>query len=156
MRRASRLAAVLALAAALPWLHGCASLEPLLADLSGRPAPVLSGEAQQMHPTAPSAPERAGAEAYLLEVTAPEPLRTVLAKHLDLARFRDAPEAADMARIELDRLIAAAPAQARSIAETEGFFDAEVQVSRDRAEPPRVRVVVVPGPSTNCSTRCST
>ena len=146
MRRASRIAAALALAAALPWLHGCASLEPLLADLSGRPAPIVSGEAQQQQQQQPIVPDRPRIQAYELEVSAPEPLRGVLSKHLDLARFRDAPEAGDVTRVEIDRLIAAAPAQARAIAETEGFFDAEVRVSRDRAEPPRVRVVVVPGP----------
>ncbi len=137
MRFAGRAWPVLSLLVAL-LLAGCASLEPLLTDLSGKPptAPTdLEG------PAAPTQPD-----VYTLEVQAPEPLRRLLARYLDLARFRDAREAGAVTRLELDRLIAAAPAQARSIAETEGFFDAEVSVARDRADVPRVTVTVVPGP----------
>ncbi|MBK6862880.1 MAG: BamA/TamA family outer membrane protein [Ideonella sp.] len=143
MRAARRLAARLALAAAAACLGGCASLEPLLADLSGRPPAALPGEGQ---PAPQGASEPALPDAYTLEVRAPAPLRGLLVKHLDLARFRDARAAGDMTRLELDRLISAAPAQVRAIAETEGYFEAEVSVTRDRAEPPRVLVVVVPGP----------
>jgi translocation and assembly module TamA len=136
MHVAVRAAASIALAVALA---GCANLEPLLADLSGRSAKAVVGEAAE--PTAAPLPD-----VYTLEVVAPEPLRGTLDRHLDLARFRDARVAGAVTRLELDRLIAAAPAQARAIAETAGYFDADVTVTRDRAEVPRVRVVVVPGP----------
>ena len=120
-------------------LSGCAGLEALRADISGRPAA-----------TAPDAPvEDPGpplADVYTLEIVAPDPLREMLEKHLDLSRFRDARVAGAVTRLELDRLIAAAPAQARSMAETEGFFDAEVTVTRDRAEVPNVLLTLVPGP----------
>jgi translocation and assembly module TamA len=119
-------------------LGGCANFEQLRADISGKPV------ANAVPPPEPELP--AQPDVYTLEVQAPEPLRTVLAKHLDLARFRDARVAGAVTKLELDRLIAAAPAQARALAETEGFFDAEATVTRDRAEVPRVQVVVVPGP----------
>jgi translocation and assembly module TamA len=141
MHAAGRSAAALALAFAAAALAGCGSLEPLLADLSGRPAAPATDNPSGP-PTGPAPPLPA---VYTLEVRAPEPLRGLLAKHLDLARFRDAQEAGAVTRLELDRLIAAAPAQARAIAETEGYFDADVTVTRDRAEVPRILVVVAPG-----------
>ena len=119
-------------------LAGCAGLEALRADISGKP---VTKEAVAVEPVLPPQPD-----VYTLEVQAPEPLRNMLAKHLDLARFRDARVAGAVTKLELDRLIAAAPAQARLLAETEGFFDAQATVTRDRAEVPRVLVVVVPGP----------
>ena len=60
----------------------------------------------------------------------------MLEKHLDLARFRDARVAGAVTPLELDRLIAGAPAQARALAETEGYFDAQVSATRDRDEVP--------------------
>ena len=85
--------------------------------------------------------------AYRLEVRAPAKLRALLVQHLDLARFREQP---DIAPIEVARLVAAAPAQARSLLEPEGYFTAEVEVRRvdsaDGRSPPTVTVHVVPGP----------
>jgi translocation and assembly module TamA len=85
--------------------------------------------------------------AYRLEVRAPAKLRALLVQHLDLARFREQP---DIAPIEVARLVAAAPAQARSLLEPEGYFNAEVEVKRvdsaDGRSPPTVTVRVVPGP----------
>lgn len=84
--------------------------------------------------------------AYHLEVRAPNPLRDLLVRHLDLARFREQP---DISVVEIGRLIAAAPAQARSLLEPEGYFNASIDVKRDDAPaggPPTVRVRVDPGP----------
>jgi translocation and assembly module TamA len=119
-------------------LAGCASLEPLLADITGKPVQQADEPAEEALPAQP--------DVYTLEVRAPEPLRGVLEKHLDLARFRDARVAGAVTPLELDRLIAAAPAQARALAETEGYFDAQAKATRDRAEVPRVVVEVDPGP----------
>ncbi len=119
-------------------LVGCASLDALRADIAGRP---VVKEAEVVEPVAPPQPD-----VFTLEVQAPEPLRGVLEQHLDLARFRDARVAGAVTKLELDRLIATAPAQARALAETQGYFDAQVTVTRDRAEVPRVVVAVEPGP----------
>lgn len=84
--------------------------------------------------------------AYRLEVRAPNPLRTLLVRHLDLARFR---EQADISAVEVGRLIAAAPDQARGLLEPEGYFNARVEVKREddpAGGPPTVRLRVEPGP----------
>jgi translocation and assembly module TamA len=47
---------------------------------------------------------------------------------------------------EVARLVAAAPAQARELAQTEGYFESQVKVERTPGTPPRVRVSVQPGP----------
>ncbi len=135
MRRALR-AALALIAASL--LAGCANFQPLLDEFRPQPAAEAKDEASPVGP-----PE---ADVYRLEIVAPEPLRSVLERFLDLARFRDARVAGAVTRLELDRLIAGAPAQARELAETEGYFDAQVSASRDRAGVPLVRVVVDPGP----------
>lgn len=83
--------------------------------------------------------------AYRLELRAPNPQRDLLVRHLDLARFR---EQADISPVEIGRLVAAAPAQVRSLLEPEGYFNAKVEVARDDdpdGGPPTVRVKVEPG-----------
>src|SRR5678816_2026691 len=85
---------------------------------------------------------------YELEVRAPGALRKLLVDYLDLARFQSAPASEAITPAELERLAAAAPAQARSLLETEGYFDASVKVTRSdgAAGLPRLEVDVVPGP----------
>lgn len=85
--------------------------------------------------------------AYRIELRAPNPLRDLLLRHLDLVRFRDQP---DISPVEVGRLLAATPAQVRSLLEPEGYFNAVVEVARDDAEggPPLLRVRVEPGPPT--------
>jgi len=85
---------------------------------------------------------------YELEVRAPGSLRQLLLDYLDLARFQNAPASEAITPAELERLAAAAPAQARSLLETEGYFDADVKVTRSdgAAGLPRLEVDVVPGP----------
>lgn len=80
-------------------------------------------------PAAAAAP-RPVVAVYRLEVEAPSELRTLLNTYLDLARFQNAPESEDITPAEVDRLIAAAPAQVRSLLETEGYFNPAVRVAR--------------------------
>jgi len=90
---------------------------------------------------APSAPLVA------LEVDAPQPLKRLLETHLDLARLTRLAGDEPVSETEIARLVAAAPAQARELLETEGYFQPVVQIRRvpDTA-PPLVRVSVLPGP----------
>lgn len=84
--------------------------------------------------------------AYRLEVRAPNPLRDLLVRHLDLARFR---EQRDITRVEIGRLVAATPAQARALLEPEGYFASKVEVTREpgaEGQAELVRVRVDPGP----------
>jgi translocation and assembly module TamA len=85
---------------------------------------------------------------YRLEVQAPDELRKLLANYLDLARFQSAPATEGINSVELDRLMRAAPAQARELLETEGYFNATVTVPPPSTDAglPLVRVIVEPGP----------
>ena len=86
---------------------------------------------------------------YELEVDAPPALRTLLLEYLDLARFQKAPKSEGIAGTELDRLVAAAPAQARGLLETEGYFDSTVKIAQTPASTgglPRIVMTVVSGP----------
>lgn len=122
---------------AVLWLAGCSSL------------PFLSkkDDAQAVDAAADTPVERA---VYELDIEAPGDLRKLLQSYLDLARFQNAPATESITSVELDRLIAAAPAQVRSLLETEGYFNPGVRVSRaadgNGGGATRVRVLVNPGP----------
>jgi translocation and assembly module TamA len=75
-------------------------------------------------------------------------LRPLLLNYLDLARFQNAPQAEALSPVELERLCSAAPAQARALLETQGYFNANVVLSRTPApagQAERVVVKVEPG-----------
>jgi translocation and assembly module TamA len=114
-------------------LGGCSSL------------PFLSKSDDADASTPPREPEIA---LYEFEVDAPAPLRALLLDYLDLARFQKAPKSDAIAGPELDRLAAVAPAQARALLETEGYFDAEVSVAKGGGDAalPHLTMTVVPGP----------
>ena len=122
-------------ALALTFLPGCAAL-----PFGDR---AESGDSADTAPAAP--PMRAQ---YRVEVIAPDELRPLLTEYLDLSRFQNAPDTEAIDATELTRLAAAAPAQARALLETEGYFAAAVETSRsvDAEGIPVVRVHVVPGP----------
>jgi translocation and assembly module TamA len=94
-----------------------------------------------------------------LVVEAPAPLKALLERHLDLARLQALPAGETLSAPEWARLVASAPAQARELLQTEGYFEAVVQVQREAlpgdgsltAVPgatalPVLRVIVTPGP----------
>src|ERR1035441_9682257 len=96
-------------------LAGCSSL------------PFLSKKDDTDAAARPSEPE---VKLYDLEIEAPAPLRAMLLEYLDLSRFQKAPKSEAIAGLELDRLAAAAPAQARTLLETEGYFNADVKIAK--------------------------
>ncbi len=124
---------VVLVAAAL--LEGCANLV------------YLTPKPETAKPEAPAATlEQAE---YRVEVQAPAALRALLTTYLDLARFQNAPATEGITAAELERLVRAAPAQARSLLETAGYFSADVRVERgptQGAAVPLVSVIVEPGP----------
>lgn len=97
---------------------------------------------------AQAAPDVVVRPSYQVLVQAPARLRPMLENYLDLARFQNAPQAEALSSLELDRLCAATPAQARALLETEGFFNAAIEVSRKPGTPERVVVSVDPGTPT--------
>ncbi len=85
---------------------------------------------------------------YAFDVEAPAPLQKLLLDFLDLSRFQKAPKDDGFSGRELDRLVAAAPAQAQSLLETEGYFDATVKIEQSPGGNgiPRIVMSVEPGP----------
>ncbi|MBL8324849.1 MAG: hypothetical protein JNJ89_07815, partial [Rubrivivax sp.] len=98
----------------LPWLliaGGCSQLQPLIAGPAAVAVPVE------------------------LTIEAPDALKPLLEKHLDLARLLTLPADEAPSGAEINRLVRAAPAQARELLQTEGYFDAQVSVRRERVAP---------------------
>ena len=88
---------------------------------------------------------------WQLTIDAPEDLRALLERYLDLARFQRVENASTegITRAELARLLAAAPLQARQLLETEGYFDAQISAAvvgtPALGQPVKVRVEARPG-----------
>jgi translocation and assembly module TamA len=87
----------------------------------------------------------AHAAARRLVVDAPAPFKALLEKNLDIERAARLAEADGLDDVEWARLIAAAPAQGRTLAQTEGYFRAEVTVAVDAADDHRILITLVPG-----------
>lgn len=95
-----------------------------------------------------------GTLGVVVDIDAPEALKALLERHLDVVRLgRLARDEVDEA--EWSRLIDAAPAQARELLQTEGYFNARVvlqrQPRRTAGVPDRVRMTVQPGPQARVS-----
>lgn len=138
----ARTASAALLAATLLLLSGCASFRALSEALSRKPVATSSA-------AVPTPPARA---AYELEIDAPPALRALLYEHLDLARFRNTAEDERLSLVELDRLGAAAPEQARALLETAGYFNAKVAMQRQgNAELQQLLMTVETGPQVQVS-----
>ena len=119
------------------WLGGCASVANWL------PTPVKTSPTTPAGDTAAAKP--AARPEFTLVVEAPTALRDLLQRHLDLARLQQLPDDERLGLAEFNRLVAAAPAQARELLQTEGFFDAQVTVLREDEHVPEGRRTAVPG-----------
>jgi translocation and assembly module TamA len=80
-----------------------------------------------------------------LVVDAPSPFKALLEKNLDIERAARLAEADSLDDTEWARLVAAAPAQGRALAQTEGYFRAEVTVAADPGDARRILIKLVPG-----------
>lgn len=134
------------------WRWRQAAVPPMLMVLaSGLGGCASLGAPLSPAPSATAATEASTGVAYEVEVDAPGPLRGLLARHLDLARFQALSGDDRITPTDLNRLVQTAPAQARALLETEGHFNAKVTVARtsgDQNTLPRVTVTVLPGPRT--------
>lgn len=138
-----RLCQALALAGILLMQGGCSTLAgwwPGAADKAAN-ADAAAGETGTINNPNST---RLVAE-YDLVVQAPTVLRNLLQEHLDLARFRNAPADQRLSPQELLRLSTAAPQQALALLETEGYFNAQVEVLRSAGQPLTLTVKVEPG-----------
>ena len=131
-------------ALALLGLSGCSTISGWLGDEK----PKAAAEAAA---TTAAANARKIAN-YELSVDAPGDSRALLMEHLDLARFQRTDVAERLSAVELDRLAATTPSQARTLLETEGFFNSEVVLSREAGPPEQVTVQVKTGPQTEVET----
>jgi len=77
-------------------------------------------------------------------IDAPSPFKALLEKNLDVERAARLPEEESPDDAEWARLVAAVPAQARALAQTEGYFHPDVTVEADPADATRIRVRLVP------------
>ena len=112
-------------------LTGCAMLKGT--------APTAASAAA---PTAASGPP-----AVSVEVVAPADIKTLLERYLDLTRLGAMTRGDAVSDSEWARLIDAAPAQARELLQTEGYFQPEIRIERDArvpGQPQAVRLRVDP------------
>jgi translocation and assembly module TamA len=143
-RRGSRLclaASVLGLA----WvLSACASLGAWLPGSTPAAAPAASAARDATFTADDSVVDRR--RVPVLKVEAPGELKPLLERNLDLGRAIKLPDAGGISETEWSRLIVEAQAQARTLAQTDGYFAAEASVSRASGQPPRVTLSLSPGP----------
>lgn len=115
---------------------------------------LLGGCAALKAPAPQAAPAAAAASAppptTRLEVQGPPALATLLERHLDLARVGRIAREDAVDDVEWQRLLDAAPAQARELLQTEGYFAPVVSVESLPAAPGEraVRLLLEPGPRT--------
>ncbi len=127
-----RLSSMVAAMALLIGLGGCASVSKWFSTddpTTPQDAPV---------PTVP---------VYRLDIDAPSDVRGLLKEFLDLSRYQNAPQGDEVTSLEIDRLMSAAPAQVRSLLQTEGYFSPQVKVSRDGSSAPDPTVPAASGAS---------
>ena len=132
--------ALLALLAVALLTSGCAWLPKSATATAADTPPAATGPAQGL--------------GLRLVVDAPAELRPVLEKYLDLARLQTLRGDEAIDDTEWARLVGVAPAQARELLQTEGYFEAQVSVRRsiDLSGPRPVQQVdlaVQPGPRTH-------
>jgi translocation and assembly module TamA len=145
------------LVSASAWAQGSVeAVKPALPAASAvsaasAPQAAASAAAQDDRPRRPP-------PVWTLDIQAPGSLDTLLGSYLDLARYHDeiiSDQDADgrnaISRSELRRLVAAAPEQARTLLEAQGYFAAKIttRVSDEVVGQPMVITLVVdPGPRT--------
>lgn len=101
--------------------------------------------AAEATPPAP-ATQQAGA-AFQLNIQAPDDIKDLLTRHLDLQRYR---ELTDLSEDELARLLRQAQDDARQLVGTLGYFSPVISVTRQAAQggTPVVDITVTPGEAT--------
>lgn len=83
--------------------------------------------------------------AFDLVIRAPDGLRQLLERHLELRRYR---QVEDLDDAEIARLIVLAEKDARELLATQGFFAPEVRITREPGPRPSLVVAVEPGKPT--------
>jgi translocation and assembly module TamA len=129
------------------WLVALLSATPSSFVWAQTPTTTTTPAAPQA--VAPAAPTAVG---WTVQVEAPERLRLLLERNLDLVRLQKLGAEQNIGDDELKRLIDATPKQARELLQTEGYFDPQVKIERSvtsaDSAPVALSVQVDPGPVT--------
>lgn len=115
------------------WLAG---LSALLLVPSVPAQPGSPGEQRR------ESPSRSG-PAFTLDIQAPQPVRGLLERHLELRLYR---EVSDLDDAEIARLLVMAERDTRQLVGTLGHFRPDIRIAREAGNPPRIVVAVQPGP----------
>ena len=120
-------------------LSGCALLQ----------APPVAGPVNAAASSAAARADSKPSGSVRIEVSAPDPLKALLERHLDLVRLgRMTSDDVDID--EWQRLIDATPSQVRELLRTEGYFEPQISVqrvpSRNPGEADLVKLNVIAGP----------
>jgi translocation and assembly module TamA len=110
------------------------------------PLPALAQAQAQAVDSAGGGVDAAASPSFDLDIRAPQPLRGVLERHLDLRRYR---EVSDLDDAELSRLIRMADEEVRELAATLGYFNPDVRITREPGTRPTIVVTVEPGQPTS-------
>jgi translocation and assembly module TamA len=110
------------LMAATLMLGGCAALGTAQAPAAAAAAASAAGSGTTLR----------------LDIQAPDELKALLQRHLDLARMAALPADEALDETEWARLIGAAPAQVRQLLQTEGYFAPKVTLDRSASGEPGV------------------
>jgi translocation and assembly module TamA len=96
--------------------------------------------------SAPAAPSNS---TFTINIDAPDDIKDLLTRHLELQRYRDL---TDLSEDEMDRLMSLAEQDARKLLGTLGYFSPTITVQRQpvsvSTQPPKVNVSVLPGEPT--------
>ena len=115
------------------------------------PPPEPPPASVEPEPTPPGAVGPTSAEpqvtAFDITVRAPDAVRELLEKHLELQRYR---AVTDLESAELARLMVLAESNARNLLATMGYFSPDIRITREGGvnERPNIVVAVEPGPTT--------
>ena len=100
--------------------------------------------AQESEAPAPSAAQANAA--FVIDIQAPDDIKEVLTRHLELQRYR---ELTDLSDDELERLMRQADQDARKLIGTLGYFSPDITMERQSASAstpwPVVKIIVNPG-----------
>lgn len=128
---------------------GCASLQQEPAAPAATPAPVPAATPDAFLLVTPQEFEQQSPTlGVVIEIEAPEPLKALLERYLDLVRLGRI-NREDVEDSEWARLVDAAPKQVRELLQTEGYFAPQVDIQRTAGramgKPDRVLLQVTPG-----------
>src|SRR5688572_26926831 len=100
----------------------------------------MTSAPQANDPARREAPARSG-PAFELVIQAPEAVKNLLERHLELRRYRDV---SDLDDAEIARLLVMAERDTRGLVGTLGHFRPDIKITRQPGNPPRIVLAVEP------------